>query len=445
MELSKPAIIGGTPVRKKPFPRYNTIGDEEKKVVMEILDTGVLSEFYGSNVDRFWGGKYVRSLEKQWTEFFDVKHSLSFNSATSGLIAAVGALGIGPGDEVIVSPYTMSASGTSILFYNAIPVFVDIEDDYFCIDADKIEKSITPHTKAIIAVHLFGQPADMTSIMEIARKHDLSVIEDAAQSPGAMQKNRYTGTIGDIGVFSLNCHKAIQTGEGGMCVTNNPELAKRLALIRNHAEAVIAGGMEVKDPANMIGYNFRLTELQAAIGRIQLEKLEEINRSRQNYVDYINRMLGQVDGIHVPAVRDECTHVYYNYNIQVDEEVLGLPRDLLVRVLQAEGIPVWSGYVKPLYLYPLYSQGGVYGKVGCPFSCTYYKGLKQKYAKGLCPVTESVNDKIICMQDLRGILKEDDLKDVGVAYYKVVENKEKILNWAKLNTNNKQESNIVHQ
>ena len=269
--MTKLAINGGQATRRKPFPEYRVIGKEEEKAVIKVLKSGVLSKFLGSWDKLFYGGKEVRALEKEWARYFKVKHAISVNSCTSGLYSAVGACQIGPGDEVIVSPYTMAATATSILIFNAVPVFADIEEDYFCLDPRSVEKKITKRTKAIMAVDIFGQPYDVRRINQIAKKHKLLVIEDCAQAPGAKYKDKFAGTLGDIGVFSLNYHKHIHTGEGGMVVTNNDKLAEKVRLIRNHAEAVVRG-KGVKDLANMVGYNFRMTEIEAAIARCQLKK-----------------------------------------------------------------------------------------------------------------------------------------------------------------------------
>ncbi|HNB40502.1 MAG TPA: DegT/DnrJ/EryC1/StrS family aminotransferase, partial [Anaerolineales bacterium] len=233
--MSELALLGGMPLRPQGLPKYQTLGAEERHAVNEVLDSGVLSQFLGAWGPDFFGGPRVQKLERAWEYHFNVAHAVSVNSATSGLYAAVGAVGVGPGDEVIVSPYTMSASAVAAVVYGAIPVFADIDPDTFCISARTIAEKITPRTKAIIVVDIFGQPSDWDAIMALATKHGLLVIEDAAQAPGARYKGRWAGTLGHIGVYSLNYHKTIHSGEGGVCVTNDPKLAERMQLIRNHA------------------------------------------------------------------------------------------------------------------------------------------------------------------------------------------------------------------
>jgi perosamine synthetase len=176
--MSKLALNGGEPVRKTPFPRYITLSEDEKHAVMEVLDSGVLSQFLGTWSPDFYGGPRIQKFEREWEAHFGVKHAITVNSATSGLYAAVGAAGISPGDEVIASPYTMSASATAAIIYGGIPVFADIDENIFCLSVDSVRERITPHTKAIIVVDIFGQPADMNDLMKLAREHNLIVIED---------------------------------------------------------------------------------------------------------------------------------------------------------------------------------------------------------------------------------------------------------------------------
>ncbi|RPG38427.1 MAG: DegT/DnrJ/EryC1/StrS family aminotransferase, partial [Muricauda sp. TMED12] len=213
--ISDLALLGGQPMLDQALAPFNTIGEAERRAVEAVLDTGVLSGFVGAPGPDFNGGPAVRELEARWCDRFNCTHAVSVNSATSGLYAAIAAAGVGPGDEVIVPPYTMSATCIAPLVYGGIPVFVDIERDHFCLDPDLVEAAITPKTRAILTVNLFGHPAALGRLRQIADKHGLILIEDNAQAPLAKENGRFTGTIGHIGVFSLNRHKHIQTGEGG--------------------------------------------------------------------------------------------------------------------------------------------------------------------------------------------------------------------------------------
>jgi len=387
--MAQLAINGGEPVRKTPFPEYVTIGEEEKRGVMEVLDSAKLSNFLGTWSPEFFGGHKVRQLEQDWAQYFGTKHAVSVNSATSGLNAAVGAAGIGPGDEVIVSPYTMTASATAALVYGAIPVFADIDPQIFCITPESIKKCITPYTKAIIVVDIFGHPADMDEIMDIARDHDLVVIEDAAQAPGAKYNGRYAGTLADMGVYSLNYHKTIHCGEGGVVVTNNDDYAERLQLIRNHAEVVVKD-KGIKNLVNMIGFNYRMTEIEAAIAIEQLKKLEKLLIPRIKAAEYLTKHLSEFQGIVPPHVKPGVRHGYYVYPIIYNAEKIGVPRESFVAALKAEGIPMGSGYVEPIYLEPCYQQKLAFGKNGFPFTYEGYKGTLN-YSKGLCPEAERMH------------------------------------------------------
>jgi perosamine synthetase len=415
------AISGGTPVRSTPFPRYNTIGEEEKRAVERVLDGGVLSGFLGTWSPAFYGGANVQRLERDWESFFGVEHALAVNSATSGLYAAVGAARVGPGDEVIVSPYTMTASASAAVVYGAIPVFADIDEETFCITPETIRERLSPCTKAIIVVDLLGHPAEMDEIMDIAREHDLIVIEDAAQVPGGTYKGRYTGTLAHIGVFSLNYHKTIHTGEGGVVVTNDPDLAERVALIRNHGE-VVAKDKGVEDIVNLVGFNYRMTEIEAAIGIEQLKKLPSLHPPRVRAAGFLTERLGSFPGLMTPVTRDEVVHGYYRYALRFDESVVGVSRDRFVDALNAEGIPMVKGYTEPLYLEPMYQRRIAFGRDGFPWTYPSWKGSVD-YSLGSCPVIERLYYReLMCTDVIHAQVTEPDLLDVVAAFEKIYSN-----------------------
>lgn len=419
--MSSLALHGGTPVRPTPFPPYVTIGEEEKRAVLEVLDDGVLSKFLGTWAPDFYGGPRVQRLERAWEKYFHVSHAVSMNSATSGLCAAVGAAGVGPGDEVIVSPYTMVASATAAVVFGAIPVFADIDPDTFCISAETIRPCITPRTKAIIVVDIFGHPADMDGIMALAAEHDLIVIEDTAQAPGAMYRGRLAGTLAHMGVFSLNYHKTIHCGEGGVVVTERADFAERLQLIRNHAEVVVAG-KGVENIVNMVGQNYRMTEIEAAIAGEQLKKLEGLLVARIACAEYLDRRLAGLPGLRLPVVQPEVRHAYYLYVMRYDAAATGVSRERLHAALRAEGIPLVQGYVRPIYLEPMYQQRIALGRDGFPFTYSGYKG-QVSYQRGICPVTERMHfDEVLFHALCHASMVEADLADVVRAFHKVFEN-----------------------
>ncbi|MCF6216875.1 MAG: DegT/DnrJ/EryC1/StrS family aminotransferase [Emcibacter sp.] len=428
--MTKLALLGGNPVRSEEFPAHNFIGDAEKKKVMEIMDSGVLSRFLGVWHDDFYGGDEVRAFEQEWAQSYQAKHGISVNSCTSGLYAAVGAAGVGPGDEVIVSPYTMAASVTAAVAFNAVPVFADIDPKNFCLNPQSIRAKITERTKAIIVVHLFGHPADMDEIMEIAASHNITVIEDCAQAPCATYKGRPVGTLGHMGVFSLNYHKHIHSGEGGIIVTNDDNLADRLALIRNHAEAVV-NGREVDSLVNMVGFNFRLGELESGIARIQLSKAPDLVSRRRKNMDYFNRNLPEVAGLSISPAADYVEHSYYAGVFNFKAEEAGISRALLIKALHAElpetkmrkghGPLIGGGYVQPVYLYPMFQKQIAYGELGCPFKCPHYKG-EVNYSAGICPETEKAHASIITHEYMQPSLAESDIDDVLSAFEKLADN-----------------------
>lgn len=383
------ALFGGLKLIQKPFKRYNPIGEEEVKAARQVIESGVLSQFLATWNEDFYGGPKVREFESACAAYFGVKHAVTVNSWTSGLIAAVGAIGIEPGDEVIVSPWTMSASATAILHWNAIPVFADIEDETFNLDPKSVEANITPQTKAIMAIDIFGHSADMEALMAIADKHGLKVISDTAQAPGAYYKGKYAGTLAHVGGFSLNYHKHIHTGEGGVLVTDDDEIAERLQLIRNHAEAVV-GDKGVTNLANMLGYNFRLGEIECAIGIEQLKKLRKLVAGRQHLANRLSDGLSKLRGLRPPVVRPDCTHVYYTYPILLDTTALGVSSQQLHEALRAEGVPVGKQY-QNLHLLPMYQQKIAYGSHGFPWNSDICR-LEVDYSKGICPVAEGLNE-----------------------------------------------------
>lgn len=425
--MAKLALFGGEKVRTKPFISHAIIGEEEKARVSEVLETGILSGFVAKAGDYFLGGKQVKELESLIRVYFKVNHAVTVNSATAGLHIALAACGIGPGDEVIVTAYSMSASATAIVMCQGIPVFSDIEENTFCMNPEKIEEKINPRTKAIVIIHLFGCPADMDVIMGIAKKYNLYVIEDCAQSPGGIYKNKFVGTIGDIGIFSLNQHKTITSGEGGFAITNNDNFALRMQLIRNHGEVIIKD-MGVEQIENIVGFNYRMTELEAAVSIGQFKRLDFLNDYRIKLAEYLTEQLSVLKGLILPKKPENGKHVYFAYAIRFQDEEIGINRDVFVKALNAEGIPFSAGYVRPIYWEPMYQKKIAYGKDGHPFTCSCYKG-NVNYSKGICPVCEKMHNKELMMTGIcRYPHTKNDVDDVVRAFKKILSNLEELKN-----------------
>jgi dTDP-4-amino-4,6-dideoxygalactose transaminase len=417
------ALQGGPKLIDKQFPKYNSIGQEEVEAAKKVVESGVLSQFLGCWDPDFFGGPKVQEFERACERYFGVKHAVSVNSLTSGLVVAIGAIGIEPGDEVIVSPWTMSASATAILHWNAIPVFADIDPETFCLDPASVERNISPYTKAIMAVDISGHPADMDALRAIAEKHGLKIISDTAQAPAAKYKGKYAGTVADIGGYSLNYHKHVHTGEGGIMVTDDDDLADRMRLIRNHAEAVVED-KGVTNLSNMIGFNFRLGEIESAIGVEQLRKLQTLVESRQRLAQRLDEGLGNLKGLRTPVVRPECSHVYYVYDMAIDPEALGVGREEIVKALVAEGVPaLFAGYIN-LHLLPMYQKKIAYGTKGFPWTSDICR-RDVSYAKGICPVAEDMHERrflslAICSYDF----SNEDIDLIVGAFHKVWRNLE---------------------
>jgi dTDP-4-amino-4,6-dideoxygalactose transaminase len=308
------------------------MGEEEKEAVIAVLESGMLAQ-----------GPRVEEFEKAFAAMCGVRHAVATSSGTTALHLALLAHGIGPGDEVITSPFTFISSANSILFVGAKPVFVDIDETFFNIDPALIEAKITPRTKALMPVHLFGNPCEMEAIMAIAARHGLVVVEDAAQAHGASINGKKAGSFG-TGCFSFYPTKNMTTAEGGMVTSDDEQVAERVRLLRNH-------GMERRYYHDFLGYNFRMTDVQAALGLAQLAKLEDFNEKRIANARYLTEHLGDV--IIAPQVKDGYRHVFHQYTIRVKGD-----RDRIAEQLKEQGIGVGIYYPLPVHKQPVYQEMG---------------------------------------------------------------------------------------
>ena len=342
---SKDMLVPGQPSYGKDYP---IIGIEEIEAVNDVLRSKRLCSLVGTRVAKF---------ENEFAEYIGVKHAFATNTGTAGLQCAVAAAGIKPGDEVIVPAYSFIASATCVSYNQGIPVFVDVDPKTYDLDPEKVKEAITRKTKAIIAVHIYGQPSDMDALNEISRDHSLTLIEDAAQAHGATFRGRKAGSMGDIAVFSFQESKNMQTGEGGMVTTNNDELALKASRLRLFGEVI------VKDkPRDYIsydlGYNFRMTEIEAAIGSVQLKRLDSMNERRIDNARALDRGLRKISSTFVdpPFVDPRVKHVYHMYAPKLSEEEKDLGRDILIEALRAEGVPVFAWQQIPLENQPVFQQ-----------------------------------------------------------------------------------------
>ena len=440
------ALLGGTPIRTSPFTVEPMIDGEEERFVVEAIRGGHFSRYVGSDAPdienilrmtsadalavndewHFLGGPNVRAFAAEFAAKMDVDYAITVNSATSGISVALAALGIGPGDEVIVPALSFTATASAVLMFNSLPVFVDVDPETFCIDPKKIEEAITARTKAILPVHLTGNIANMDVISEMAEYHGLKVVEDAAQAIGAHWGDSKVGTIGDAGVFSFQQSKNIMTGEGGMIVTSDAEVARRARLITNHGEVVFQDHHTPEDLVNMVGFNFRLPELCA-----QLSKLDRANEWRTRNADILRSSLNNIPGITMPPSQRKnngpARDIPHMFVALHDAKAMGLSRDLFVTALAAEGVPVGTGYVRTLYAAPLFTKRIAYGQNGCPWHCNNMEP-SQQYKLGMCPSAERLlEEQFLWFYHIAYSSTESDMSDVVEAVRKVVDNRDALI------------------
>jgi dTDP-4-amino-4,6-dideoxygalactose transaminase len=332
------------------------VTEDQREAVLRVLNSG-----------RYVLGEENKGLEKEFAEYCGTKYGVALNSGTAALHVALISLGIKNGDEVITVPNTFVATSNAILFVGAKPVFVDIDPKTYTMDVKSLEKSITKKTKAIIPVHLYGHPADMDPIVEVAQKHNLYVVEDACQAHGALYKGKKVGSIGDAGCFSFYPSKNITAcGDGGILVTNNEEVAERSKILRDQ-------GQKSKNVHEMLGYNMRLSEMHAAIIRVQLRYLDKWNEARRKNASIYNSLLEKLDEKIVRPIEESwAKHVYHLYVIRTSK------RDLLHKYLAGKGVETGIHYPTPIHLQPLYKENF-------------------HFTNGTFPITESVAKQLLSL------------------------------------------------
>jgi dTDP-4-amino-4,6-dideoxygalactose transaminase len=329
----KLAVKGGKPVRTEPFPSWPRIAENDERAWMEVLRKGRWNRL---------NGNYAKQFEEAWAKLLGAKYCLATANGTSALFTSLSALDIGPKDEVLVPPYTFVATVNVVLLRNALPVFVDTDPETSQIDAGKIEAAITPRTRCILPVHLGGSAADMDKILAIARKHKLPVVEDACQAHLGEWRQRKLSTLGDLGCFSFQASKNLNSGEGGAILSDNETLIRRCESFHNNGR----GAPKADFAYVQNGCNLRMTEFQAALLLQQLTRVEEQSRVRERNADYLTQQLREIPGIAPARIYEGCTrNAYHIYMFRYDKaQFAGAPRSRFLQALKAEGIPCSGGY-----------------------------------------------------------------------------------------------------
>ena len=421
------AISGGEPILKREdYKNWPVITDDDRRLVNEVLDSGIVA---GGTAPQ------VVALEKEWAEYVGSKHCLTTASGTAALHMALAAVDIGPGDEVIVPAYTFLATASCVLHQMAIPVFADVEPKTFTIDPAKIEAAITERTKAIIPVHIQGCPADMDQILEIARKHNLYVIEDACQAHGAQYKGKMCGTMGHAGAFSLNNLKNLCGGEGGLFVTDDTDVLKKGDLVRYFGDEADEKTLRQKYNASILGYMYRNHELPAALARGQLMHLDELNGVRIKNADYLTAELGKISGVIPPYCPPGCRHVYWFYAVRFDPESAGVDADprrfriAVEKALHMEGVMVGQWQVMPVPAQDIFQSMIGYGK-RYPWAINEAHGVQYDYNPDNFPVAQLLCDSYTNVHGFTPPNGTGLMEKIVGGFHKVFDNLEEVMEHA---------------
>jgi perosamine synthetase len=402
------AINGGQKIRTKPFPSKRDIGSEEMKELVDVIFSGNLNRNGGTKVDLF---------EREFADLYGVKHAIASTSGTASIHVALGALNPDPGSEVMTGPISDIGTIGPILFQNCIPIFADLDPRTYSLDSDDVERKISDRTRAIIAIHLFGQCCDMDPLIAICRRHDIALVEDCSQSHLAEYRGRLAGTMGDMGCFSLQQSKQMTCGDGGVTITNDDELAERARLFADKAWPRGAG----TDRGYLfLAQNYRMTELQGAVARAQLRKVRDVVGRRRKAGHMLTELLNGIEGINTPTIAGGNIHSYWLYPVTIDREALGVSPEDFVKALNAEGIPAGYGYIRqPLYLFRVLKEKATYGRSHCPFDCPSY-GKHIEYREGDCPKAEGALKEMITLP-CNEFFTEEDVADIARAFGKVAD------------------------
>ena len=403
------AIEGGDPVRQAPFPHGDTgpeITAADAQAVAAVVE--------GRQLWRY-GGTRVRELETTFAALYGVGPGqvAACSSGTAAVHLAVAAIDPEPGDEIIVPPITDFGSIIPVLAQNAIPVFADVDPATYCLDPADVARRVSPRTRAILCVHLFGQPAAVEALAALARRCGLALIEDCAQAPLARVGGRLLGTFGDFGCFSMQQSKHFTAGEGGLTLARDPAAAQRMRLFADKGWPR-EGNLRTH---LFLGMNYRLTEMQAAVALPQLDRLAGIVGRRQERAARLDALLADLAGVAVPVSPNGGRSAYWQYGFNIDPAVLGVGAADFARSVRAEGVPLASGYVPPLYLTPAMAERRTYGTSSYPFTAA---GARPQpvFAPGLCPEAETAA-KRLCHLPWHQNYTDADVDDIGQAVRKV--------------------------
>jgi perosamine synthetase len=412
----KLAIHGGTPVRTTPLPTPpRDVGPNALEYVRQVLESGRLN--------RTAGGVWVKRLEEEFARFYGVRHCTASTSGTAAIHLAVGALNPDPGDEIITSPITDMGTIIPILAQNAIPVFADVQRETFNIDPDDVERRITPRTRAIIPVHLGGNPCDMGRILDIARRHSLMVIEDCSQAYCASYQGRWVGTLGDIGCFSMQQSKHFTVGDGGLTITNDDELGRKIALFADKGwpRYSAEGAREYLS----FGFNYRMTELQGAVAVAELPLLPSVIERRIRNGNRLTELLRGLPGIYPQKVAPGNQSTYWFYALRAVPEETGVHPELIAKALRAEGIACSYRYIgKPIFLYEALRRKRIYGHSSFPFDLQD-PAHAVRYDEGECPNCERALNEMLTVP-LHEAFTEQDVQDIATAFWKVIEHRDEL-------------------
>lgn len=397
----KPAIAGGKPAKQTPFAREQRYGQEELQELKEALEQNTL--FYAQ-------GKKVKQLEEDYAKMIGARFAVSTSSGTASIHTALMAAGISPEDEVITTPITDMGTLVPILWQGAVPVFADLHPHTYELLPESVEAAITPKTKAVLAVHLWGNACDLNALKQICQRHNLMLIEDCAQAHGCRYDGKPIGTIGQMGCFSLNEFKHISCGDGGLVVTDDEKLATRLRLSTDKCYNRDPNAM-MRNPF-FLAANYRMTELQGAVGIAQTKKLADIVARRNRWAWTLHERLKNVPGIALPQATPGCEPAWWFFMMRVIPEQLGTDADGFAEALRAEGLPVGAHYIgRPVYEYPIFANHSAFDHGTHPFA-------KRTYAKGLCPNAEAILETAV-MLSVNEAYTDTDLDETVLAIQKV--------------------------